>query len=104
MNATLLYTAPSFVGLPIIVASGPLSSALLLRGDLENDDPAKSFRPSARLTLTAFTSFEPSLARYPSTLMTSAGFSDVRVQPCLTRLVQPDARAVRHPGVHALPD
>src|SRR6266545_3819284 len=56
-------------------------------GAPSNDEPAKSFRPSAMLTLTALTRREPSLARYPSTLITSAGLSDVRVQLLRTRLV-----------------
>src|ERR1700735_440303 len=44
-------------------------------------DPANTLRPSASVTLRALASLEPSLAREPSTLTLSPGFSELRVQP-----------------------
>src|ERR1700686_2892214 len=59
---------------------GPAAPSYLV-GAPSSVDPANTLRPSARLIDRAFPRFEPSLARYPSTVMPSPGFREFRVQP-----------------------
>src|SRR5436190_4294530 len=51
------------------------------RGTTSSAAPAKTFRPSAKVTLPPDALLEPSFARKPSTLMTSPAFNTSRVIP-----------------------
>src|SRR6185295_12450605 len=50
-----------------------------------NEEPANTLRPSASVMRAAFAVFDPSLARYASTVIRSPGLSEFFVQPSRMR-------------------